>query len=180
MNQRILKIVISFVVLGLVGLAVCFVVDKDVEPEISALTTMGAVEQEESFVFSGKRPTGSNAELYKGYVIVEGEYSQSYSETLNGGKLLFKVDKQYKAKMPIKYGEYSSYFVFDNNVDAKQMLKIDELAFNDASVCKLSGRAKIAIKDYTVELIESSVFDHTSLAQVISSTPQIAEICPRQ
>lgn len=143
-------------------------------------SSVEVVDQEKPFVFSGKRPTGSNAELYKGYVIVEGEYSQSYSEVLNGGKLLFKVDEQYKAKIPTKYGEYSSYFIFDNEVVAKQMLQIDESVFNDASVCKLSGRAKIAIKDYTVELMESSVFDHTSLAQVISLTPQIGEICPRQ
>lgn len=180
MNQRTLNIVFSLTLLVLIGLTVYLLVGKKVEPEISSTETIEILDQEKPFVFSGKRSTGSNAELYKGYVIVEGEYFESYPEALNGRKLVFKVDEQYKAKMPLKYGEHSGYFVFDNEVVAKQMLKIDESAFNDASVCKLSGRAKIAIKDYTVELMEGEMFDHTSLAQVVSLTPQVAEICPRQ
>lgn len=180
MNQRTVNIIFGLTIVILIGLAVYFLVGKKVEPEISSTETIEILDQEKPFVFSGKRSTGSNAELYKGYVIVEGEYFESYPEALNGRKLVFKVDEQYKAKMPLKYAEHSGYFIFDNEVVAKQMLKIDELAFNDASVCKLSGRAKIKIRDYIVELTESSVFDHTSLAQVISSTPQVAEICPKQ
>lgn len=180
MNQRTVNIIFGLTIVILIGLVVYFVVTRKVELEISSPTATETVGQEEPFVFSGKRPTGSNAELYKGYVIIEGEYFESYPEALNGRKLVFKVDEQYKAKMPLKYGEHSGYFIFDNEVVAKQMLKIDDSVFNNPSVCKLSGRAKIAIKDYTVELMEGEMFDYTNLVQVMSSTPQVAEICPRQ
>jgi hypothetical protein len=132
---------------------------------------------EEPFVFIGKRSTGSNADLYKGYVIVEGEYYEYYPETLGGGVLFFKVDEQYKTKLPKKYGEHSTHFFFDNDSVAKQMLKVDESVFSNKSICKLSGRAKIAIEDYTVELLEGAVWDHTKLVQVINSTPQTTETC---
>ena len=132
---------------------------------------------EESFVFVGKRSTGSNADLYKGYVIVEGDYYEYYPETLGGGVLLFKVDEQYKTKLPKKYGEHSERFAFDSDSSAKQMLKVNESVFNNKSICKLFGRAKIAIEDYTVELLESAVWDHTKLVQVISSTTQTTETC---
>ena len=180
MNQKILNIAFSFTALILISVGIYFLIDKELELEIPLTTTTEVVVQEEPFVFTGKRQTGSNAELYKGYVTVEGEYFEFYPGTLNGGRLLFKVDEQYKAKMPLKYDEHSGYFAFNNDVVAKQLLRIDESVFNDNSICKLSGRAKIVVKDYTVELIESSVFNHTSLTQVISSTPQVVEICPRQ
>ena len=132
---------------------------------------------EEPFVFLGKRTSGSNADLYKGHVIVEGEYYEYYAETLGGGVLFFKVDSQYKTKLPKKYGEHNEVFAFDNVSVAKQMLKVNESVFNNKSICKLSGRAKIAIEDYTVELLESEVWDHTKLVQVISSTTQTTKIC---
>ncbi len=167
MNQRTVNIIFGLTIVILIGLAVYFLVGKKAEFQIPS-PTIETVDQEKRFAFAGKRQTGSNAELYTGYVIVEGEYFESYPEALNGRRLIFKVDEQYKAKMPLKYGEHSGYFIFDNEVVAKQMLKIDELAFNDASVCKLSGRAKIAIKDYTIELMEGEMFDYTNLVQVIS------------
>jgi hypothetical protein len=143
----------------------------------STSTPITTQRSEESFIFVGKRPTGSNADLYKGYVIVEGEYYEYYPETLGGGILFFKLDEQYRNKLPKKYGEHSQYFAFDNDLSAKQMLKINESVFKDKSICKLSGRAKIAIENYTAELIEGDVWDHTKLAQVISSTAQTTETC---
>ena len=132
---------------------------------------------EEPFVFVGKRTTGSNADLYKGYVIVEGEYYEYYPETLGGGFLFFKVDVQYKTKLPKKYGEYGERFALDSESSAKQMFKINESVFGDKSICRLFGRAKIAIEDYTVELLESAVWDHAKLVKVLSSTPQTTETC---
>jgi len=129
------------------------------------------------FTFVGKRPTGPNADLYKGSVVVEGEYQEWYPETMGGGILFFKVDEQYRAKLPIKYGEHGQVFIFDNDPAAKQMLKVNESVFNNKSICKLSGRAKIEIEDYTTELLEGDVWDHTKLVQVISSTSQTTKTC---
>lgn len=144
---------------------------------IQTPTPTSTQRSEEPFVFLGKRSSGSNADLYKGYVIVEGEYSEFYPETLGGGILFFKVDSQYKTKLPKKYGEHGWLFAFDNDSIAKQMLKVDESVFDNKSVCNLSGRAKIAIEDYTVELLEAEVWDHTNLVQVVSSTSQTTETC---
>lgn len=132
---------------------------------------------ETPLVFFGKIPTGPNAELYKGYIVVEGEYYEYYPETLGGGILFFKVDEKDKPKLPKKYGEYGEIFAFDNHSAAKQMLNINESVFDNKSVCKLSGRAKIAIEDYTLKLLESAVWDSAKLAQVISFTQQTTETC---
>ncbi len=153
----------------------------EIVKKITALALFSTETQEivseKSFIFKENRQGFPPAKIYQGSQIVEGEYSESYPETLGGGRVHFKIDEQYKTKMPKKYGEYSQYFIFDNDLEAKKMLKIDDSVFNDKSVCELSGRAKIAIKDYTVELQESEVSDHTNLVQVISSSPQVTKTC---
>ena len=134
--------------------------------------------QDEPFVFIGKRAgDGPNADLYKGYIIVEGRYEKFYGGGLLGNGPVFYVDEQYKSKLPIRYGEHSSVFIFDNESEANSALKTDSTFFLDKSVCRISGRAKIAIRDYTVELLESSALDHTRLSWVLSITDQKAETC---
>lgn len=186
MNQQkgfanIVLIVLVVVIAGVVGYFALVKNSPKVaqqKPTQTPTPTPTATQRsEEPFVFAGKRPSGSNADLYKGYVIVEGEYYEYYPETLGGGILFFKVASQYKTKLPKKYGEHSDFFAFDNDSTAKQILKVNESVFNNKSICKLSGRAKIAIEDYIVELLESAVWNHTKLVQVISSTTQTTETC---
>lgn len=135
--------------------------------------------REEPFVFTGKRTSGSNADLYKGYVIVEGRYER-YRST-NGAplsdKLTFFVDEEYRRKLPIKYGERSSVFIFDNKSEANEALQTNSTFFLDESICQISGRAKISIEDYTVELLESEVYDHTRFVRVLSTTDRKIETC---
>lgn len=134
---------------------------------------------EEPFVFLGKRTDGPNADLYKGYVIVEGRYEKFYGGGLLGNGPVFYVDEQYKSKLPINtvYGERRSVFVFDNEDEANQAFQTNPISFLDESICQISGRATIAIRDYTVELLESSVLDHTELAWVLSITDKKNETC---
>jgi hypothetical protein len=122
------------------------------------------IKSEQSLTFTGKRPTGSNADLYKGYIIVEGEFAKTPENpvTLGSGLLSFKPDSQYASKMPEKFDGRSEWFAFDNQKEAEAMLGV-------SPTCP-SGKAKIGIRDYTVELLESAVWDHTTLEAVISST----------
>lgn len=180
--SKIMWGVIGVVVVGIVGVLGYYL---SAQQEKKVLTTdsnsivQDIEKKEEPFVFAGKRQTSSNADMYKGYVVIEGQYMVSSRETMFGGKLRFNVDEQYKTKLPKKYGEYVTWFAIDNEASAKQMLQVDESVFNDKSVCELSGRAKIAIENYTSELLESATFDSADLVKVISFTPQTPEICPR-
>jgi hypothetical protein len=132
-------------------------------------------ETERLFILIGKRPTPPNANLYRGYVIIEGMYSVDYSDNiLGGGMLHFTVDEQYRGKLPKRYNEYPLGFIFDNESLAKQMLGIRD---GDKTICSLEGRARIAIEDYTTELLESEVFDHTNLATVLSHTSLKIQRC---
>jgi len=181
--SKIMWRVIGVVVVGIVGVLGYYL---SAQQEKKVLTTdsnsivQDIEKKEEPFVFAGKKQTSSNADMYKGYAVVEGQYMEYYPETLNGGKLLFKVDEQYKTKLPKKYSEYVTWFAINNDASAKQMLQVDESVFNDKSICELSGRAKIAIENYTSVLAESEILDSADLVKVISFTPQTTEICPHR
>ena len=168
------NIVLIVLVVVLAGVAGYFVLAKKLEV---AKESRLSPEAEKPFVLVGRRQTAPNADLYKGYVVVEGRYSVNYSDNipiLGDGALDFTVDEQYRSKLPKRYGEYPQGFIFDNESSAKQMLNISD---GDESICSLSGKAKIAIEDYTTELLESEVFDHTKLASVLSHTSPTIQKC---
>ena len=169
-NKGFAKNLVSFVIVLIAAGVLAYLI------AVKRPQTTVPADTETPFTLVEKRTYGPNASLYKGMVMVEGEYSVDYSDNIvGGGTLYFAVDEQYRSKLPKKYGEYSQSFIFDNELSAKQMLGIYD---GDKSVCSLSGRAKIVIEDYTAELLESSgIFDHTMLTKVLDKSIPTAAKC---
>ncbi|MEI8096542.1 MAG: hypothetical protein WCG73_00330 [Candidatus Moraniibacteriota bacterium] len=132
-----------------------------------------AQREEEPLVFVKKVfENREGANLYKGFVILEGTYEESSPEGMGGGMLTFMPDKQYREKLPQKG---SSNFILDEVSTEK--IKIDNSVFDNKAICKLSVKAKIAIDGFTEQLLEAEVWNRATLVQVLSVSPQTTETC---
>ncbi len=133
-NQRGFAPIVIILLVLFVGAVGCFVWVTNSEPlapvaqQPTPKESQTSAEVEKPFVLTGKRETGSNANLYTGHVIVEGQYGVDYDPDHFGGDgtLFFSVDEQYRTKLPQKYNDYPVSFIFSNEVVAKQMLAIQD------------------------------------------------------